>query len=332
MNSNPFLTETYKSIWLKHYQSGRKMASFGLIPDVSFLKHRFLPFYFNVGKTFTKGIVYSINKSESHSIKGQAILICDFPNRFNEKPVKFGGNLGFYRIPQYLGYFCSFDQIRDQNHYMTEVISASSRTKFRKYLKNLESDFTVEYKFYGRETSDDQLEKLFEVFLGLLHKRFADKKKSNNNIHPKEWAFHKEVSIALIKEEKAQLIVVEANQKPIAIVLVYMSDKMVIDVMRVFDITYARYRPGTICTIKQIDWCIQNGYSVLDFSKGHFEYKSRWSNNRYPFEYHIFYDRSSLIARFSAFSLSLYFRLKSFLRELSLDILWQKMRFYLRLN
>jgi hypothetical protein len=328
MIDNPFLSPTYTSTWLQHFQSGKKRVSLELITDVDFIKHPYLPYYINVGATHTKGVEFAICNSKADSLKDKTILLYDVPSHCHPGKNNIKA-LGHFHIPQYMGYLCNLEQYSTIEGYMNHVLSKKTIRKFRSYSRKLDSDYKIEYKYYGKETEADRLKDLFELFRSLLEKRFEQKKKSNNNLSGKEWAFHSRVSIQLIREGKAGLFVMEADNRPITMSLMYFSHHTAIDVMRVFDIDFAKYRPGSISILNQLDWCLKNGYSVLDFSKGHFEYKRRWCNTYYYFEYHIYFDRKSIRASTLAIILYCYYHMKRILREMRLDILWQKLNYRL---
>lgn len=329
METNPFLSHTYTSIWLDYFGAGKEPVSFDFIPEIEFLKHPVLPFYYNVGAARTKGFTYTLIPKHRSSYKNKTFLLYDVLG-YKEVPNGELAKLGRLHLPQYMGYLCNLEKYRNAEEYMQEVISKRSQSKFRSYLRKLEVAYAVNYQYYGKDSSNEQIQHIFKLFRILLHKRFAEKKRFNHNLPATEWAFHFEVSKRLIHQNKAGLFVIEAGDKPIFITLMYFSDRSAIDVMRVFDTDFAKYRPGSIGNIKQIDWCIQNDFRILDFSKGHFEYKKRWSNTPYFYKFHIYFDQKSIKARSMAYVLYGYYRLKDLLRQIELDVLWQKMKYRLK--
>ena len=64
-----------------------------------------------------------------------------------------------------------------------------------------------------------------------------------------------------------------------------------------------------------IQWCIEKGHKKLDFSKGYFDYKTRWSTHKYQFEYHLLYNPKSVLSAGLANLAALFFRLKGYLRR-----------------
>ena len=67
--------------------------------------------------------------------------------------------------------------------------------------------------------------------------------------------------------------------------------------------------------LKLLDWCFENNYSFSDFSKGHFDYKEKWSNTQYDFNYHLLYDKSSFFATMIANAIEIIFKFKLLLRK-----------------
>jgi len=163
--------------------------------------------------------------------------------------------------------------------------------------------------------SKEEYDTVFFYFRKLLEKRFEEKQISNNNLNTEEWDFYNDVAYPLILEKKASLFVLYKNEEPISITLTYLSENRVFDAITVFDIDYAKFHLGSIKIMYLVDWCLKNGWKILDFSKGHFDYKTRWSNKKFDFHYHIWFDKTSVKARFIAYGVKLFFAFKQFLRE-----------------
>ena len=69
--------------------------------------------------------------------------------------------------------------------------------------------------------------------------------------------------------------------------------------------------------------------AILDFSKGYFDYKARWSTKKYDFEYHILYNSKSLSSTAKAIIIKNYYTVKQRLREKNLNLLLNKILFRL---
>ncbi|OEK08533.1 hypothetical protein A8C32_03510 [Flavivirga aquatica] len=313
MKRNPFLSKTFKSVWLKHFNHSKKCTFFSFIPELPFVKNKFLPLYYNIGKNNTKGVNYILSKNIAPDYKGRVFIVYDVPDYTPTDT--FLNNLGVHKITQYHGFKCNLKNYNSLNDYLLKVISKKSRSKFKGYLRKIKDALNITHKVYYGTISSEEYNSIFNTFEILLKKRFFNKKTNNNNLNPKEWAFFTEVTLPMIRNKKAALFVTYDNTKPIAITLTNFSDTVMYDVIRVFDIDYSKYRPGIVGVMKQIEWCLENKFEALDFSKGYYEYKKRWANEPYWFEYHIYYDKKSFLACYIALIYKLFYSLKLFLRK-----------------
>lgn len=328
MNNNPYLQNTFKTIWLNHFNNDEDDIKFSIFESLTFIKHKKLPVYNNTGKTNTKGISYKISENTLNDCKNNVFIVFDVYDFNNNN--NFDNNiLGCYKIKQYPGYICDLKNYKNLQSYMVNVISRKSRYKFKSYKKKLESSYKIHYKMYLDDITPEVYETLFSDFNYLLKKRFLKKKTVNNNLNPDEWAFYKEVTLPMMQKKQAGLFVVYNDNKPIAITLLNFSNKKMLDVIRVFDIDYSKFRLGTVSTMKQIEWCFENNFEELDFSKGYFEYKQRWANKPYYFEYHIFYDKKSFKAKTLAMFYKTLFAFKLFLRKNDINNYIHELSFFL---
>lgn len=328
MNDNPFTSDIYIKIWLNHFNQKKPAVHFDSISDLSFVKHQFLPKYINVGKVITKGISYRLGAPTTKDHQKKVFLIYDVPSYFKIESTA-NNHLKSYRIRQYPGFLIKLDDYHDFNHYFTSIFDGKSRNKLRSYKKKLESTFDIRYKMYFGYIPREEYNSIFDSFRMLLEKRFNDKGVSNNNLKNKEWNFYREVSYPMILEKRASLFVTFDSEKPIGIMLNYMSGKILFGAMTVFDIEYSKFNVGSVNIMKLIEWCMANDFKILDFSKGAFHYKKRWANLEYDFEYHILFDPKALYSKCLAYMLASYFRLKQYLRDKKVNERFHKISFLL---
>ncbi|WP_298488408.1 GNAT family N-acetyltransferase [uncultured Maribacter sp.] len=314
MKSNPFLTDTFKETWVKHFNSQKKVYHFPEFNYVNFVESKkgISTIYSNVGKTHTKGIYYTVNKQNTTPNNNNVLLIYDVPKYYN---IDVQNSLKVISSRQYPGFLIHLSEHKDLNSYLLSKFKKSSRYKLKKYKKRLESCFNISTKSYFGEIEKNEYDYIFDCFRKLLEKRFEDKQTVNNNLDTKEWNFYFEVAYQLILEKKACLFVIYNNEKPITITLNYVSDSIIYDAITVFDIDYSKFHLGSVNIMNLIEWGITKGYKTLDFSKGYFDYKTRWADLEYDFEYHIYYNPKSLIATCVAKTLKYKLDLKQFLRE-----------------
>lgn len=330
MKDNPFTSDIFTTTWLKHFNNSGSGVSFEPLRKLLFVRHKIPKLYVNCGKNHTKGINYTVDNSNIQHLKGKALLIYDVPSYFKIVTQTKDKNLGIYRIKQYPGYLIDLDPFKDLVHYMLETFRKSSRYKLKKYQKRLETCFNIDYKMYYGNISKDTYDYIFNFFKTLLEKRFSHKQIRNNNLDPKEWNFYYDVAYQMILEKKASLFVVYNDDIPIGITLNYLSENILFDAITVFDIDYSKFHLGSVNIMKLIEWCLNNKIRTLDFSKGHFDYKERWSNKVYDFEYHIYYDSSSFVSRGIAFIVKNFFEFKQIMRDKKINEKLHKITFWLK--
>ena len=317
IEQNPFTSKTFTKIWATHFNNSRPLYSFGFIKKLKFFKHSFLPIYINTGKNLTKGISYNLNKNNStNDFKNKTFLIFDVPQYFktpgDNAEIK---NLNLKKVKQYPGFAIKLDNYNDLASYLKATFSKSSNQKLRRYSRRLEHCFNISSKMLIGTIDKAEYDHVFSHFHELLTKRFDDKKTTNNNLNPSEWQFYREVAYPLILEKQAALHVIYNNQTPISVRLLYFSESIIFDAITVFDIDYTKFHIGKISIMKMLEWSFNSSYSIFDFSKGFFDYKESWSDTKYDFEYHIYYDRKSLVANILATTLSNFYKVKQVLRE-----------------
>ena len=330
MQKNPFTSIIFTSIWSKHFNHKKKVQTLKCIPQLRFTKTSGFSYWINVGGTLTKGIYYKLLDTPNFDYKNKVFLIYDVPDYFGINNTVTNNNLGYYAIKQYPGFLVNLSEFTDLTHYMNSTFSKSSRYKLNKYKKRFEHCFDIQYHMFYGEISKNEYDNIFNCFKKLLKKRFDDKKVANNNLRPEEWNFYYEVAYPMILQKKASLFVIYDSGIPIGITLNYFSEHIVFDAITVFDIDYSKFHLGSITIMKLIEWSLENKFKIFDFSKGYFDYKTRWSTKAYNFEYHIYYDSSSLKAKSTAWLLRSFFRLKNYLRDKKLNEKLDKLTYLIK--
>ncbi|MBU3822304.1 GNAT family N-acetyltransferase [Flavobacteriaceae bacterium XHP0103] len=294
---------------------------------MSFYKINFFPIYFNIGKNHTKGSYYEVN--DQNDYKGKVFVVYDVPAYFNVNNASKPNGLSLLESTQYPGFLIELDKFKNVEDYLQSTFGRNSRMKMRKYSNRLDTCFDISTKMFFGTIDEKEYDLIFEYFMMLLNRRFSDKQISNNNMHPSEWNFYKEVAYPLIIEKKASLFVVFDNKTPIAITYNYHIDDIVIDAITVFDINYVKFNLGYLNNLKLIEWCFENNIKKLDFSKGYFDYKKRLCSKEYDFNYHILYDSNSIKAKIIAYFAYTFYEFKSYLRKKEINTKLHKITFLL---
>lgn len=328
MINNPHTSSTFREIWFSHFNKSKSRTKFDSVLGIDFFKDN-KGVFINAGHTHTKGITYQINYNSN--LGDNALLVCDVPTYLqkNESQEKNKG-IAIKKIKQYPGYLIELDTFSDLDDFMQQKFKKSSRYKLNKYKRRLNDCFDISCHMYTAEMDDILYTDIFTQFRNLLEKRFENKGEYNNNLDEQEWNFYKKVALPMLKEEKAGLFVVSDQGKPIAITLVYFSESIIFDAITVFDVDYAKFHLGSVNIMFLLEWALKNGYKILDFSKGHYDYKTRWATKKYDFEYHIIYNPSSPLSQLKSTLLINSFKTKQFLRDKGVNLWLNKFRYRLK--
>lgn len=326
MQNNPFTSHIYESTWLKYFSKHKKGIAFNFIDGLKFYKHKFLPYYINVGRNFTNGISYNLDNN-ARDYKNKTLLIYDVPNYIKIGTPIEGSLVKLFCIRQYKGYLSNFERIDNLEDFLLSELNSKSRNKFRSSLKRFERCFNVKYNIYKDFISKDDYKKVINEFRNVIVSRFETLKIHTNLIE--EWPFYTELIYKMILDEKAILVSIRANDIPVAMSLAFLSDNSLIGAIKAFDTDYYKFNVGHIEISILIDFCLQNNLQYFDFSKGTYDYKNRWTNSEYDYNCHILYDSSSLYSRLTANALARFFSLKQYLRDRNFNLFMVKLKYKL---
>ncbi|MFP2994587.1 GNAT family N-acetyltransferase [Spongiivirga sp. MCCC 1A20706] len=327
LRNNPFTSLEFTDIWVKHYNKNLPSKSFEAIKDVTFVKSSWLPLYINVGKNLTNAISYRLTDIKINELRNRVFYVYDVPGYLNDE---FGKNspLKVKRVRQYKGYLCDLQGYDSLSDYISDNFKSKSRRLFFKNKEKLEICFNIRYQmFFGDNITRETYDEIFHHFYKLLQKRYTQKRISNHYLSTEKWEYLREVVYPLILSKKANLFVTFNEDTPITISLNYISEEIAFGALTVFDTDYEKFNIGFIDIMKHIEWYIENEIRIFDFSKGDFDYKKRWGNLIYDFEYHILY-RKSVISSSIANVLSILLKTKQYLREKNLHTLFHRITFF----
>jgi len=330
MTQNPFTSSTFERIWSKHFNDNKPLLSFKFINGLKFLKYSRLGIYVSGGKNLTKGIDYSLNYKET-DYKGKTFLIYDVPTYFELEPFNppASSGLKLKKMFQYKGFLMDISKFKDKDEYINSQFSSKNRREFRSNQRRLETCFNISYEFINESISKTKFDTLFKQFHALLNQRFEGKQVNYHHLSQHKWSYYTELVFEMLKEKKASLLVIYNEADPIGITLNFHADTVLFETITVFDPDYYKFSIGKTSIIKLLEWCFENGYSISDFSKGDFEYKHKWGNLEYDFNYHILYDSKSIRSILTSKYVELFYILKLYLRRKKVNEIYRKYKFFL---
>lgn len=323
MKGNPYTSETFETIWSNHYCKNSTIERFACISGVKFTKAKFWPLYVNLGKNFTNGLSYRVNTSVN-DLKGKVVLIYDVPSYF-EVNQQEDSSIRLTKVRQYEGYYGDLSAFKSIDDVLNANFSSSkSRYNFRRSLKQLSEAVDLKCDLYYGNIDKARYNQLMLAFKDLLNKRFDDKNVFNTVLPM--WDFFTDLIYDMILEKRVVMNVLSNGDLPIAMSINFVDDASIYVAIRTFDIDYNKLNIGNIEIYKLIEWCLDRGIKIIDFSKGESYYKKRWTNTQYEYEFHILYDAKSFKSRLIGKTLASFFRFKQYLREKNVNTIYVKLK------
>ena len=328
MKTNPFTSSSFETIWSKHFNDGKTLSSFEFIKRVKFVKDSPNGIYVNAGRNLTKGIFYELDYDKT-DYRGKTFLIYDVPSYFNLDEFKppTTSSLKLKKVFQYKGFLMDISNFETKEDYINSQFSSKNRREFRSNQRRLEQCFNIRYEFIHDAMHQNEFDVLFEQFYSLLTKRFADKEMNYHHLSSKKWNYYKDLVFQMLKEKTASLLVIYNNESPIGITLNFHAEEVLFETITVFDPDYYKFSIGKTSIIKLLEWCFDNNFKISDFSKGDYDYKHKWSNLVYDFNYHILYDSKSILSILRANYAVNYYKLKLYLRKRKLNEVYRKYKY-----
>ncbi|MCB0374124.1 MAG: GNAT family N-acetyltransferase, partial [Muricauda sp.] len=191
----------------------------------------------------------------------------------------------------------------DFDSYLTQTFSNKRRSYFKKCENMLHACFDISHKVYYGAMEKEVYESIFRAFQRMQSDRFKQLGIKDDSMGM--WPIYEKNTLQLVLEKKACISVIYDGSKPIAISLNYLLGKAVFGFTKTFDMAYAKFGLGNFMLLKMIAWSHQEGFEVLDFMKGEYSYKNRFTDNSYAFLIQVAYSKKNLKQRVWGLTLTL---------------------------
>lgn len=272
--------------------------------NLDLLEHQNIsPFYSQLFNIETDEIIHLSEKSNSSTLDNNAFFINDIPNYLNTEINTTKKHIKLKKTPTYQGSLINLKAYNALDDYLLDKIRTKERAEIRRRQKRLDLCIKPSYKvFYGNITKEEY-DIIFNDYKQMLIRRLEQKQSYWEELD--YWQDRYDSSLELINKKKACIFVIYNKEIPIAIYINSIYDKIIFNEVVAYDIDYSRFNIGILIFIKIIEWSIDNGFSIIDMSKGDFHYKERFRNNTYTFENHIIYDSRNVFVTVKASVLKL---------------------------
>ena len=227
------------------------------------------------------------------------------------------------KVSHVRGYAAYLADFSDVDSYLKNQFKSNAKT-IKRYVNRLESCFNINYKLYYGRIDRQEYEFVMNALEKMKEKRFDQREDQDQSLS--YWDHTYKIAFDLINNKRASLFVIYDEQKPIEISLNYHFNGILYSSNSSYDIDYSKFGLGHVEIYKQIEWCIANNHSVFEMGRGDLEYKRRWSNLIYNYEYHLIYQKKYLGAKLYSGILENLLKLKAFLKSKNVPIYWQRIK------
>ncbi|WP_299554805.1 GNAT family N-acetyltransferase [Seonamhaeicola sp.] len=286
-------------------------------------------------KTLVNVVHYSLNFFQKRSLPDIYRDISIEWSQYRESAVNFKaedsiknrGLVRIYRIPPYFklelnnqyyrkfglkeidkGYLIDLTSYNTIDDYTIDQLSSRKRKQMRSAINRLESCLDISYKFYFGNIAPETYNKLMDRAKVFASERFNQVNKRHH--HLGIWKNLKQRFYDLILEKKASIFVIYDGENPIDICLNYHLKGVTCNIFTSFDINYSKFGLGSIDLYKQLEWNINNNYSIFDMCMGESNYKKTWSNTPYELKHHVIIKKGSWLSHLIAIPLLVYLKLR----------------------
>lgn len=222
-----------------------------------------------------------------------------------------------------LGYSILLTEGFDIDAYLKKQLKSNYRNLKKRHLR-LEQCFNVRYSVFHGIIDKKEYLFLMESLKRMLVRRFDQRNDKNEKLD--EWNEILFNTYDQIIKKKASLFVIYDDDLPIDISLNYHFDKIMFGAISSYELEYYKFGMGSIEKFKMLEWCLSEGYKILEFGYGDLDYKRTWCNNIYQFKYQVVYNRNSILAILFAKMELLKLSLKEFLKAKKIDIHYKSLK------
>lgn len=222
-----------------------------------------------------------------------------------------------------LGYSILLKKEFNIDAYLKKQFKSNYRNLKKRHLR-LENCFNVRYSVFHGNIKKEEYLFLMESLKKMLVRRFSQRKDKNEKLE--EWDELLLNTYNQIIKKSASLFVIYDGDLPINISLNYHFDEIMFGAISSYELEYYKFGMGSIEKIKLLEWCLSNGYKILEFGYGDLEYKRTWCNYIYKFKYQVIYNRKSILAILFAKMELLKLSLKEFLKAKKIDVHYKSLK------
>ncbi len=259
-----------------------------------------LPYYFQI-----PGIPKEYYPTEPIQAKeGQKdiVIVNCIPPYLSLSTKNIKNSFSFYSKSYRLGFAMDFREYDSEQEFLRNQLGKKVYKNLRQDIQRLERNHAIRFEIYFGSIDESKCKSLMETLKGFISVRF--KGRISKHVALNRWGFYQDTVYEMILAKKASLFVIYELERPIAISLHYHYKKVLYTAIISFDDSFHKYSLGRQMFVKQITWCYNNNYQLLDMGWGSYDYKLKFTNAVYRYQTHVLYPQKSFGKKLVAFCIS----------------------------
>jgi len=279
-----------------------------------FFEKRFIPEYYKK----ISGIppdYYQLSDSEKDigSNKNIAIVNC-IPPYLSVNEANLIDSYSCYSKSYRTGFAMDLSKSSSAREYLRNQLGKKVFKNLRQDMQRLDRSYTIRFDIYHGQIDKVTYQFLLDKLEGFILDRFKGRTSKHTALN--RWKEYTDTAFDQIIAKNASLFVLYEKDNPIAISLNYHYKNTLCSAIISFDRAFYKFSLGRQMFVKQIEWCYENGYRLIDMGWGSFDYKIKFSNAVFRYKTDVLYSKKSYLQKLMAFTISWLLFIKYYLVQI----------------
>ena len=210
-----------------------------------------------------------------------------------------------------LGFAMDLSKSISARDYLRNQLGKKPFKNLRQDMQRLERNYTIRFEIYHGHIDNLTYQLLLDKLEVFIRDRFEGRTSKHTALN--RWKDYVDTALEQIIAKNASLFVLYEKDNPIAISLNYHYKNIFYTAIISFDQAFYKFSLGRQMFVKQIEWCYENGYRLIDMGWGSFDYKIKFSNAVFHYRTHVLYSKKNYLQKLIAFTISWLLLIKYYL-------------------
>ena len=266
-----------------------------------FFEKRFIPEYYKE----ISGVpldYYQLSDSEKDIGNKRIAIIKCIPPYLSVNEDNLIDSYSCYRKSYLLGFAMDLSKSISAREYLRNQLGKKMFKNLSQDMRRLERSHTIRFEIYHGQIEKATYKLLLDKLEGFIRDRFEGRTSKHTALN--RWKDYTDTAFDQIIAKNASLFVLYEKDSPIAISLNYHYKNIFYSAITSFEQTFYKFSLGRQMFVKQIEWCYENGYRLIDMAWGSFDYKIKFSNAVFRYKTHVLYSKKNYLEKLMAFTIS----------------------------